>query len=293
MALKDRIAFFDLLCSNFSCDRPAPLIAVHKIDEKVYDRLNHAVRVYVSRCISQGPPLDEEALLEELEFRRDQIPNCTPNGLIKPYRHVGSEVNKVYEAFAALLANLKIESCVQAFYGLVDVRFKEGMVYQKNLGRDYSTEELHVDSWATGITDYVRVLIPILGDIEGNKVEFYMPPDHFKESWLYKLPNYKAGLEITRQYSLVNVSVPRGSVCFFDGSVVHRTVRAESSGGRISFGNSIYTKVPEIDDPIRPFLSFDDIMSIGKDKFLYFQSFDQNHNFSKNSKHWELVPISK
>lgn len=293
MALKDRVAFFDLLCSNFLCERSAPLIAIHKIDEKIYNRLNNAVEVYVSRCISPGPSLDEEALLEELKFRRDQILNCTPNGLLKPYRHVGLEFNRVYEAFADLLVSLKIESCAKAFYGLADVRFKEGTVYKNNLGRDYSTEDLHVDSWATGITDYVRVLIPILGDIDGNKVEFYMPPDNFQESWLNKLPNYKAGLEITRQYSLVNISVPKGFVCFFDGAVVHRTVRAEASGGRISFGNSIYTKVPEAGDPIRPFLSFNDIISIGKDKMLAFPSLDQNQDFSKNSKHWELVPISK
>ena len=292
MGLKDRVSYFDSLCSNFPCDRPASLIAVHRIDKNVFDRLSRAVTVYISRCTSSDQILEESALINELEFRREQIPNCTPNGLIKPYGHVASEFNKLYEAFAELLLRLNIESCAQAFYGLVDVRFKEGAMYEKNLGRAYSTEELHLDSWATGITDYVRMLVPVLGDIDGNKVQFHMPPEHFQESWLDRLPNYKAGSEITKRYSLVDVSVPRGSVCFFEGAVVHRTVRAEGSGGRISFGNSIYTKVPDKNDPIRPFLSFNEIMGIGKDKLLVFPNFEENDGSSKNSKHWELVSSS-
>lgn len=290
MGLKDRVDFFDLLCSKFPCDRSASLIAVHKIDKNVYNKLSRAVIAYISRCVSRGPLLDERAILEELELRREQIPNCTPNGLLKPYRHVASEFNKLYEAFADLIVSLKIKDCAEAFYGLIDVRYKEGAMYEKNMNRAYSTEDLHVDSWATGITDYIRVLIPILGDIDGNKVEFYMPPDHLQESWLDRLPSYKAGSEVTKQCSLVDASVPRGSVCFFDGAVVHRTVRAENSGGRISFGNSIYTKVPDKNDPIRPFLSFNEILSIGKDKFLSFSSFEENCDTSK--KHWELVSLN-
>lgn len=291
MALKDRIEFFDLLCGNFQCDRPAPLIAVHQIDQNIYNQLQRAVMVYISRCISQGPILDEDALIEELELRREKISNCTPNGLIKPYHHVAPEFNRLYKAFGDLVVSLEICECVPAFYSLIDVRFKEGTMYEKNVGRSYSTEELHVDSWATGINNCIRMLIPICGDVEGNGVEFYTPPYHFQESWLEPLPNYKAGLEIARQYSLVDVAVPRGSVCFFDVAVIHRTVRAENSGGRISLGNSIYRTVPKKTDILRPHLTVDDILSIGKTKLLSFASFDENHT-ANNIKHWELVSVS-
>ena len=295
MGLPERINRFDKFCANFSCSRPSPLIAVHKIDQGAYDKLERALIAYVSRCVwaCSNPPLDEPSLMKELGLKREQIENCTPNGILKPYRHLNPEFNTLYKAYADIIRSLNIKDHIGAFFGLLDVRYKEGTVYSKNIGRDYSTEEIHSDAWSFGISDCIRVLIPMLGDADGNKVEFYAPPENFDESWLDPLASYENGAEIARRYSKVDISVPKGSMCFFDFAVLHQTVRSQGAGGRVSLGHTIYARIPknEKNDPVYPYLTFNDLMGIGKNKFLDFSSFDEGQSASPKPKHWELTSI--
>ena len=54
MSLKSRKKAFDLLASRFKCERPAPLIAKHKIQSALFHRLQVATAMYMSKCLGKN-----------------------------------------------------------------------------------------------------------------------------------------------------------------------------------------------------------------------------------------------
>ncbi len=63
-------------------------------------------------------------------------------------------------------------------------------IVEGNLERAYPTEDIHSDSWAGESSDSVTTMIPIFGDTERNRVDYYTPPEDFQEEWLRGPPSF-------------------------------------------------------------------------------------------------------
>ena len=241
MSLAARKARFGELASRFPCGRPTPLIAAHRADPAVLERLRIAAALYLARCLPDASAVsaallaNETALLAETERQWDAIPNITPNGMVVPKRELNLEYNLFVAAFAALVASLGIDDLIEAWVHPPNLRVKEGAPNAQKLNRPYASERRHTEAWIEMNTARcVSVFVPLLGDTARNSVRFFAPADDFDEKWLKPLPSYEDGESISRRYQEVEVGYDKGFVYLADAATMHQSERQAGAGPRAS-----------------------------------------------------------
>ena len=243
MSLSDRIWDYDKLCSRFTCERPSKLISTHQIEEKLWQKLQVATAIYMSRCLpSDEVILDEEALLDMFEQNQASIRNITPNGLIVPKKHTILEYNTLIRTFAEVIDSLKIEDLILSWHIPPSLRIKFGEANKANLERSHPTESIHADSWVGESPDSVTVHIPIFGDLNRNYVAFYEPPEDFQENRLKPLQSYADGAEIAAKYTKLDFAPGQRQLILADFASLHMTTRLPRAGSRVSIDTNFHLK---------------------------------------------------
>jgi hypothetical protein len=253
MGLKEREAQFESLTSRFEHKKITPLIASHKIETGLFEKLRAAAQNYVIACLPDSTKLtrdmvtDEARLLTEFSRQQPNLKNMTPNGILVPKKQYNLEYNLFLKAFGAVMASLGIFDFVEHWVGPANLRFKDGVLKRELLNRNYPSEYKHTEAWIMYHTPHsIDVFMPLLGDCENNYVEFFQPPqDKFQESWLEHQPSYKAGSHIAEFYNKVEVEYKAGSLVIADVACMHSTIRKADSKPRVSIDTSFRVKSPD------------------------------------------------
>ncbi len=235
MSLEKRRARFLELGGHFECEKPDPLLVVPTIEPALFNRLRIAVALYVSKCIPGNQTfLDESELMEAFVKNRATIRNCTPNGMLVPKRHLILEYNAVIQAFIAVIDSLNIGDFISSWHIPLNMRFKDGEAVKENLVRNHPTEHTHSDSWAGESSASVTTIIPLFGDTERNRVDYFSPPENFDESWLGPLPSYADGARYAEKYTRIRSPFEKGKMIIADFAMLHASTRHSGSGPRLS-----------------------------------------------------------
>jgi hypothetical protein len=243
-ALKSRIERFDLLCRRFPGERPTPLMAAHRLEAHAFARLQWAARLFLSRVLrSPEPILEEEEIVEQFSRRREEIRNVTPTGMILPKNYSILEFNVLMREFYQAMGTLGIDDLIEVWQIPMHIRIKYPEARRENLDRPrHAPEELHCDSWSGYSTHGVTVLIPLLGDIEGNRVAFYRPRGGIDETWLGPAVR-KERPDLAPHYQEVPYGARRGEIQLFDAATLHATHRTPGCGIRFSIDNILVPRL--------------------------------------------------
>jgi hypothetical protein len=251
MSLASRESRFGEMVSRFETRRPCALIAVHRPPAPLLERLRIAASVYIAAClpdparVTPGLLSDENALLAEMERQREAIPNITPNGMVVPKREVTLEYNLFVAAFAGLMDSLEIDGFIESWVHPPNLRVKEGAADARKLERPYASERRHTEAWIEmNTTRCVSVFVPLLGDTEGNRVEFFAPGPDFDEAWLRPLASYENGEPIASRYDPVDVGYEKGLLYLADAATMHQSHRRPGAGPRASIDVNFLLRAP-------------------------------------------------
>ena len=86
----------------------------------------------------------------------------------------------------------------------MNIRIKFSSIPLSFYKRDRATEKPHSDSWAGESSNCVNFHIPIFGDVNNNKMEFY-GPTKLNENWLRPLKNFQSGDKYRKYFKKLNL----------------------------------------------------------------------------------------
>ena len=179
-------------------------------------------------------------------------------------------------AFINIIDGLSISGFISSWHVPLNVRYKDAGIVEENLKRHHPTEHIHSDSWAGESSESVTTIIPLLGDAERNRVDYYAPPDDFEESWLKPLPSYLAGTEIAKRYRPIEVPFRQGYLYIADFGMLHASFHHPGCEGRVSidttFAMSQNVNQKEVIHPWREGerAKHEDLLNIGITKLFVF-----------------------
>src|SRR3989344_8276176 len=296
MSLEYRCSRFRSLIKRFDSDLITPidpLIAKAKISDNLFHNLETAAAIYVSSSLPNGCFIvDEKELLEAFVKNRQLIKNCTPNGMMVPKKEIALQFNLVVRAFADIVESLDFGDLIVSWHVPLNIRYKDGHIIEGNLKRLYPSEDVHSDSWAGESADSVTIMIPLFGDTERNRVDFYSPPDDFREEWLGPQPSYRHNNRIVEKYTKIETPYSKGYLYLADFATLHASARYPGAGPRISIDTAFaFSPQPGQEEKIHPHkvgerANHSDLANIGRSTFFYFRnSLDDRVDNTGNFKH--------
>jgi hypothetical protein len=243
LSLESRKKAFGELASRFECERPAPLLAVHKIPPALFCKLQTVTALYLSKCLGSNEfILDENELLSRFDELGDKVQNITPNGMVVPKRNTILEYNLLVQTFSEIIGTLGIHDLISSWHVPLNVRIKYGEACEENLKRHHPTEHIHSDSWAGESSESVTTMFMILGDIPKNHVTFYDPPDSFQEEWLGPRPTYQDGKVVADRYSKIDLVPEKGDLLISDFASLHASSRLPGAKTRVTIDTTFVLK---------------------------------------------------
>jgi hypothetical protein len=276
MSLRNRQIRFTELCAGFLHEKSDPLIASAPIRPDLFQNLRVAVMLYMSRFLPGMPAiLNEGEILSEFVRRRREIQNVSPNGMLIPKNHAILQFNAVVQAYMDIIKKLHIEKFISSWHIPLNVRFKDSDVVEGNLERSHPTEEIHSDSWAGESAQSVTTMIPLLGDVQRNRVDYYIPPPDFEETWLGHLEHYRDGAEYAKRYTKIDVPFEKGSLNLVDFATLHSSHRCPGAGPRVSIDTTFAMPAMGEKEVIHPWREDErmqnaDLEEIGRRKLFVF-----------------------
>jgi len=246
--LRAREDRFAEISSNFPCELLTPLIACHTIRKDLFEAFENAVSEYN----------------EKSKFF-DYV-NRTPNGILVPKKEIKKEYNDAVVAFFNILRSLNIKKYIRR-WNIPTIRYKTPTLDSENLKRPYISENPHSDSWIGWDSDSLLIIMPLLGDIERNWVQFYRHPESFDMSWVRRLESFRDGIELARQSFPLPKHYEKGCIYVADMSVIHETKREDGATWRIGIETVLSLVEPTPDTLGQDSqLSWEEMISIGSSK---------------------------
>src|SRR5206468_1154959 len=104
-----------------------------------------------------------------------KLPNITPNGLVLPKEPTALAYNCVHRAVAETLVELGLDKHFSALQFPINVRLVEGTPHDKNDQRPMAATKVHSDIWAGDPAGAIVLMLPLFGDVERLRVEYFEP----------------------------------------------------------------------------------------------------------------------
>src|SRR5262249_49034924 len=104
-----------------------------------------------------------------------KLPNITPNGLVLPKEPTALAYNNFHRAFAEVLAELGLDRHFSHVQFPVNFRLVEGTPQPALDHRARSATKSHSDIWAGDPAGAFVAMLPLLGDVERIRVEYFEP----------------------------------------------------------------------------------------------------------------------
>ena len=244
---------FKKICSNFDKVMLSPLICYQKINPKLFNSLLKAVTDYFNESKKYG------------------LQNKTPNGLLVPKQEIEDQFNSVVIAYRNILLSLNFSKII-SLWSLPVVRYKDALISPENKERPMRSELPHSDTWVGWDKNSILINIPILGDTDGNRVNYFNHPNDMDETWIQKQHSFEEGAKkFANKCTLIKPHYKKGYIYIADISVIHQTHRDAGCKDRVSVEIPMYIDYPKKEDfGLKDALSYNEIKSIGIDKKLKF-----------------------
>ena len=211
------------------------MLISYKIPEVQFEEYRFATLQYMSAMLSNPVPISDEAKFLQT-FEGETVANMTPNGKLMPKSHLVPGFNRWVQTAADMLKTLNIEDLISSIRMPV-LRFKAGgEVSEELIQRPFSTYKRHTESMFGHPRNTLCFHAPILGDVEGNHLDFFSYPEDYKEdSFDPVVKGYDDCKELTIGCSRSPVKPLSGYLYLFDSTSVHASRRTSSGvGSRVS-----------------------------------------------------------
>jgi hypothetical protein len=255
--LEARIARFQKIFRD--SDLKHPLLATIDVPKKSMDLIVAHAEQYLSAVLKLDSIYRGKALISAFEIQGRDIQNISPTGMILPKRDTAIEYNLLLRSYYKMICSLYFADRLKDCHTPAHIRIKWSQSQSTDLERPrHAPEEMHFDSWSGYSSHGMTFLLPVLGDVQGNRVRFFDPPDQFEEKWLVN--NTKPSAEIRHNlFKHINVVPKYGQLVIMDTALLHQTYRERESSIRFSIDNIFRSHL---------FLPFDEAIEIERQKEL-------------------------
>lgn len=243
---KEREQRFKKICSHFENEMLSTLLCCSKIESKLFEKLSSAVSSYLN------------------ESKKYRLQNKTPNGMLVPKSEIENQFNDVVVAYRDVLLSLNF-SKILSLWSIPVIRYKEPGVNSENKNNPMRSELPHSDTWVGWDKNSIIINIPVLGDTDGNRVNFFKHPKDIDETWVQKQKSFEEGAKrFSGKCNLIKPHYKKGYIYIADISVIHQTHRNTGCDARVSIDMVTYVDYPKKGDfGIDNTLTYDEIISIG------------------------------
>ena len=209
------------------------IVYFHDIGKEDYENLIKSVKDYLLKCFElvYGKKYEwEDNFLEKYSKQIMELPNKTPNGILKPKSENEFEFNEILKNVNIIFKNLNLKNHIEAL-AIPNLRFKDSIEPEDVKNRPYGTTQYHSDAWVGHKGDSI-FLIGLLGDLENNTVEF-TKPINVHNNYLDKAESFAEGN--TRYESFETLGkLQKGKLGIMDHACLHRTLLTSGCGPRLS-----------------------------------------------------------
>lgn len=272
-----------------------PLIARIRLSDAQFNSIKNAALIYLSRILKAPSIKNELSLLDHFKLHGESLNNITPTGMILPKTKTSLEYNLLLREYYSAINDLYFSEKLSFCHTPAHLRVRWPTANSDDLIRPrHAPEELHFDSWSGYSSHGLTFLLGLMGDVKGNRVNFYEPNDSYDENWL--LQEKKPHSEILNSaYKLINWKPEFQDLVILDTSVLHQTFRETNADLRFSIDNIFTLKerlnTTEFIEPAREEeLTSPKLLSELGSRCLYFC--DHNENQFKDSKKGTVDPTS-
>lgn len=255
---------------------PFPGIAIVQLHPAIFKDLQRATIAYLNKILQNEIPVFDEQKICDL-FSRQLFPCVTPTGLVLPKHYSALEFNMMMSKFYSAMNSFGLKDRIEKWQTPLRLRVKYSDLRDEEINRPaHASEDPHLDPWAGYSTRSITSLVPLVGDVENNRVVVYRPISQDINDQDLCFPKTKEQqLKVREKYAPEPFQVPyeKGTVILVDSSIVHATHRNPKCGIRFSI-DTIYTPTGTTEEIITPIrageqLYHRDLNKIGSK--LYFQ----------------------
>ena len=251
----------EVQASNRLCFQLPPLPSTAEILEKLCD---FYIRTNLFHFYSDQDVFSSD--LEDLTDRILALPNITGGGALYPKRESILVYNEIcrflHHGFNGFFGKVKR-------FALPTVRFKQGKkaTFKK---KPYATDKIHSDAWVGHFGDAI-FSYGVMGDFEDTGVELFNARK-LHDDFLEKIDDYDEG---SKKYEGIEKigSLNEGKAVLFDHLVLHRTMKENEGGFRVSIDLGIimesdvhdsYRTIKNADMERFDYLPIDQLREIGE-----------------------------
>jgi len=209
------------------------LVPSYKLSNEDYSALQRVTKDYLLKSLNLSYKqkfIWEDDFLEKNSDFIMNLPNKTPNGIIKPKSELIKEYNDIQKVLNDIMIKLKIFSYFTKFTP-INIRFKPSTELKEVESRPYFTGKHHSDAWV-GHKGDCQLLIGVLGDVNNNTVEFNEPLN-VHNNYLSVAESFDEGN--TRYGGFKKIGLLREqTLAIMDHACLHRTFIKNNSKPRLS-----------------------------------------------------------
>jgi len=245
-------------------------VLLYDIKKNLYSNLVESVKEYLLTTLALV--YDKEFIWSDkfLEEHNDlimELPNKTPNGIIKPKKESCSYFTNIQKNLNVILHDLGLYSHIDQI-AIPNLRYKSSVESNNTKSRPYYTSKYHSDAWVGHKGDN-QILVGVLGDVNNNTVEFNEPLN-VHDNYLHKAESFDEG---NTRYDSFNYlgTLNKQTLAVMDHACLHRTLINTGAKPRLSIDmatiiNSKYSHSHDEGFDPRAYRYYDakDINSIGK-----------------------------
>jgi hypothetical protein len=225
---EDRVGRLDAITRGLTLAARYPLVRTIALGAPQLARIRGAVTHYLWSALSAYFRTEvfalREDLLEAYGGRLLKLPNITPGGLVLVKEPMVLSYNALHRAVADAFAEIGLPAHFSHGLFPINVRLAEGTPNARVDSRPRASAKVHTDIWAGDPIGAVGFMLPLLGDIERVRVDWFEPramPDHL----LCALADYDHGTPVAADAERYADGWQRGGLLMFDSFALHQTQR--------------------------------------------------------------------
>ena len=214
---------------------PHPLLAeVDLIKEEIEDLQDLAAK-FISHSLSIPPVTAPTEILKHLAGHQFK-PDKTADEFLIPLERRITQILRIMH-FEKSTSGMEYPINVRVVHGIPPNDFKK---------TGYTTTTVHSDLWAGEPADTVQILIPLMGDTESTRCQWYETDRHCFDHYLDNLSNYQDAQVKLGQVRAIPHSFEVGKLYVFDSALPHQSIQV-GGGVRISLDFRLRRLMPYAD----------------------------------------------
>lgn len=255
---------------NLQDESRAGSVLFYDIKKQLYYSLVESVKEYLLATLALAYDREfiwSDSFLEDHNNLILELPNKTPNGIIKPKKEISSYFTKIQNSLNDILNDLNLYPHINQS-AIPNLRYKSLVESNDTKLRPYYTSKYHSDAWVGHIGDN-QILVGVLGDVNNNTVEFN-EPINVHDNYLHKAESFDEGNTRYDSFKYVG-TLNKQTLAVMDHACLHRTLINKGAKPRLSIDmatiiNSKYSHSHNegFDPHAYKYYAAKDINSIGK-----------------------------